>query len=475
MIFLINLQQLLSGNNVIYNELTSVLGDLFAFLPQIRGVPCTEQIILGLPKADIHVHLPGTVSPATAWELGLRNGLLWWDGEWRSAPMSPQNPHRYYSDIFFHFDCVRHMREPDLSLLEYAIQERDFASFDRVMATVQGHRFPPGGIQNEQDLMVVFKAYLQLCLQENILYTEVQQNIRIAYAVYPDLPLREARLRLFALFHRAAELFASHGVTLKFLNCFNKTLVAGLQQSTQERSIEAAQWLDEVDIIFPNLFVGLQSAGSEACAGADPDALKKGYQHAYERGFGCEAHAGEGIGFQYLQKTLNALLLQRIAHGFQAIENLPTIHEIQDRGVTLVMAPVINLALGAHLHRYSRGEKIGKTLIQHIDDHPFFPLFRKHQLKIALSSDNPQMGGISLCKTMMLLSGLPADHRWSYARLAPLTLEELIRLNIQTVVSSFASVETKVRLLKAIYGYLIQVLGRPLRMSSEPDSQAYSR
>lgn len=419
--------------------------------------PCTDQFIKGLPKADIHVHLPGTISPETAWNLGVRNGLIKWENnQWISPAFSNGNPHKNYAEIFRNFESIRYERDPNVSLLKYAIITRDFASFDRIMATVQGHRHPPGGIQNENDLWLVLQNYLKQCIQDNIIYTEVQQNIRIAYVIYPSLKPLEARLRLYDLFSRASQLFLSQGITLRFLNCFNKTGSSNLQQSTQQRSEEAASWLDEAASFFPNLFVGLQSAGAESCPEAAPTKLTSGYHHAYENGFGCEAHAGEGTGFLYLNQTIQALPIQRIAHGFQAIEHVPTIHAIQEKNITLVMAPAINLVLGASLHQYSGLEKISKTMINNLDEHPFFALFRDHKLSVTLSSDNPQMGGTSVQNTMLLLSGFSADEdsHLTHVTSSPLTFKEIIQLNVEAIVSSFVDVDTKIMLLNSIHEYL---------------------
>ncbi len=57
--------------------------------------------------------------------------------------------------------------------------------------------------------------------------------------------------------------------------------------------------------------------------------------------------------FLYLSQTLQSLPVQRIAHGFQAIEQLQTLNQIQEKKVTLVMATATNLILGASLHQYS--------------------------------------------------------------------------------------------------------------------------
>jgi len=434
---------------------------------QIQGLPCTETLIRNLPKADIHVHLPGTISPQTAWHLGERHGFLSWKHScWGdSRLLSPHNPHKKYSEIFVNFEELRYDSHPDLRLLHYHIVPQDFSSFDRIMATVQGHRFPPGGIQTEEDISLILQAYLHHCLEDNIFYTEVQQNIRLAHTIYPHLPPRKARERFYQLLAHFQQLFSQYDIILHFLNCFNKTQVSGLSTTSQERAIEAALWLKETQESFPGLFVGLQSAGLESCPGASPSLLSQGYYLAYEHGFGCEAHAGEGIGFQYLHDTLHELPVQRIAHGFQAIENLSTIQAIKESQITLVMSPVINLILGARIYHYHNNQKVGKTLIHHLDAHPIFHLLRDYGLNIALSSDNPHMGGVSLCTAMLLLAGIqPVNINTLYqlsiqaAQVSPLQLHELITLMIHAITSAYASEDIKLQFLTRLKEFISELI-----------------
>lgn len=81
-----------------------------------------------------------------------------------------------------------------------------------------------------------------------------------------------------------------------------------------------------------------------------------------------------------------------------------------------------------------------------------------------MSSDNPQMGGTSLQNTMLLLSGFPSDEdsELTHVKSSPLTLKEVIQLNVEAIVSSFADTSTKVRLLHRVFGYLLDFyhLGR---------------
>lgn len=202
----------------------------------------TQEMIDDLPVCDIHVHLPGVISPNTAWDLGLRNKLISVErkenGEYIcfSGPnsLSIEDPHEHYLDIFnrdFQLDANGQPQN-----LKYAIDFESFKSFDRIMATVQGHRNPPGGIQTKDDLLFVLYRYLEECIKQKIFYTELQQNIKIAYLLFPDENRENARKQLYLLFQEVVEKFQSYGVHLRFLHCFNKTKAAGESKSTHEKN-----------------------------------------------------------------------------------------------------------------------------------------------------------------------------------------------------------------------------------------------
>ena len=157
--------------------------------------------------------------------------------------LSILDPHEHYIDIFkndFKLDTNGNPIN-----LEYNIDNESFKSFDRIMATIQGHRYPPGGIQTKEDMIFLLDCYLEECVKQKIFYTELQQNIKIAYLLFPKDDQKIARKKLFLLFKNFIDKFKEKGVNLRFLHCFNKTKAAGDEKSTHERTIEAANWLEE--------------------------------------------------------------------------------------------------------------------------------------------------------------------------------------------------------------------------------------
>lgn len=413
-----------------------------------------------LPVVDIHVHVPGTITPHTAWELGVTNGFIAIEEQpdgsktWRVGPrsLSPNDPHQDYTDIF-------RKENGDIALdwdgkpqrLEYDLGYQSFKQFDRIMATVQGHRHPPGGIQTEEDYKLVLRAYLKSCVEQKVFYTELQQNIRIAHQLYPDLEPAKARRRFVQLLRDIQQEYKRQGVHLRFLHCFNKTGIANDGKTPCDRALEGAQWLHEAHDIAPGVFVGLESAGHEKDRSGWPEHLKPGYDMASHT-FGCEAHAGEGIGVEHMLDVVRTLPITRLAHGFQAIEDERAIREVKDCGITLVMTPSINIALGSPVHKKqdSHGNSVPASqskggqpeYITRLHEHPFFTLLRDHQLSIALGSDNPGMAGVTIKEMIAEMAGLSSAHPFPSST-PPLSAEELAVCSFNAIDAAFCNADIK--------------------------------
>lgn len=439
------------------------------------GTKLTAEMIADLPAVDVHVHVPGVITPHMAWELGVRNRFITIeptpDGRktWNDGPkrLPLKNPHEHYSDIF-RKDARGHIALDGSGKpvsLEYNIDPRSFKDFDRVMATVQGHRHPPGGIQTPDDFRYVMDEYLKHCKEQNVIYAELQQNIRIAHQLYPELPPGEARREFYALLEQSVAEFKQGGVTLRFLHCFNKTATADVAGDTAgQRTIEAADWLKEAQDHTPGVFVGMQSAGHEKDETGWPQHLHTGYEKARAIGMKCDAHAGEGIGVEHMVDVIRTLpMLERLGHGFQVIEcpeAIALVHEIQrtEGRMTLVMMPLMNMALGSPVHR-TDGKPTAKNkggqphYIEEVWQHPFFELLREHKLNIALGTDNPALGAVPYKEMVTILAGLSPQHPFPQ-KVTPLTAEELALCNLNAIGAAFCEAGEKKHCVDAVRDWM---------------------
>ncbi len=464
-----------------------------------HGTALTEEMIASFPAVDPHVHVPGTISPKTAWDLGLRNGLIHMEkqeGKWRVVDgpnrIGSTDPVQYYSHLFtskggheLTYDREGNPLDLDYNYACLGEGHDKFQGFDAIQGTTQGHRHRPGGIENEDDYRFVMQRYLESCLAQNLIYVEPSQNITIAQVLYPDLEPKEARKKFFHLAQEITEEFAAKGVTLRFTHCANKTGAANVPGSLKQRAGEWVDWLAEAQAEVPGVFVGMTTAGHEGLEikSGGPDAMSEAYLRLPALGMRGEGHYGEGAGVEHLDRALERLHLDRLAHSVQMIESPEVIQKIHDRNIPVVMMPYINLSLGTTVHlkdgtphtkydldKVSREEirntdlqklselprdaGVEKVYIQKFERHPFFTLLRDHHLPIAIASDDPQQGGIDYKDQIRLLAGFDVediDRRPVQRRgFQPLTAEELVICNLNAVHAAFCEEPVKQQLVEKI-------------------------
>lgn len=350
----------------------------------------TEEMVDSFPAVDPHVHVPGTISPQTAWELGLRNKLIHMDkdeeGRWivvdgpnkigqpkidpktglpviddKTGQPMRTDPVQLYSNLFISkgghtltFDEAGKPIDLDYNYHCYPGRPDMFSGFDAIQATTQGHRHMPGGIQTPEDYRFVMEQYLQSCVAQNIKYCEPSQNITIAKKVlWPDLPEEEARKKFFQLCREIIAEFEQAGVALRFTHCANKTGDAAVGKPLSQQANDWADWLEDANQEAPGVFVGMTTAGNEKneIKIGGPRALVEGYQRVSAMGLGVEGHYGEGAGIEHMMKARSLFPdTTRWAHGYQIIELPEAIASFRESGTPLIMSPDININLGGVVH-----------------------------------------------------------------------------------------------------------------------------
>ena len=447
-------------------------------LQRMPFTPLTEAMVASFPAIDIHVHVPGTISPRTAWELGVRNGLLtvYKDASgnfaFRDGPnrIGASDPVKHYSNIFcskggfaLNLDASGVPIDIDYNYACLGEGHDTFSGFDAIQGTTQGHRHRPGGIQTEDDYRFVLTRYLESCLAQNIRYTEASQNITIAQVLYPTLAPKEGRRRFFLLCQEMVALFAARGVILRFYHCANKTVKANVKETLATRAAEWVSWLEEAKECVPGVFVGMTTAGHEESEieSGGPEAMAQAYHHVAAMGLGVEGHYGEGVGVEHMLKAMHCLPAStRYAHGIQLVESGEALELVRVRGIPLIMMPCINIALGSLIH-YQNGtpspkfEADGKTRrkgvikkhIRTLEEHPLFTLLREENLAIALASDDPEQAGVSYKAQVRALAGL--SYRFP-SGFMPLSAEELTLCNLNAIAAAFCPKDIKALLASDI-------------------------
>jgi adenosine deaminase len=245
--------------------------------------------IRGLPKAELHLHIEGSLEPEQMFEFAKRNRI--------ALP----------------FGSVEEVRAA------YAFSNlQDFLDI-----YYQG----AGVLQTEDDFKDLALAYFRRVAADGCRHLELffdpqtHTDRGLPFAVAAD-----------GLLAGMAQAEASLGVTSKLILCF----LRHLDEDAAFATLKAAEpWLDRI------AGVGLDSSE----VGHPPAKFARVYQAAAERGLKRVAHAGEEGPPAYVWEALDLLKVDRIDHGNRALEDEALVRRLAAEGMTLTVCPLSNLKL----------------------------------------------------------------------------------------------------------------------------------
>jgi adenosine deaminase len=245
--------------------------------------------IAGLPKAELHLHIEGSLEPELMFELAQRNGV--------AIP-------------FASVDEVR---------AAYAFSNlQDFLDI-----YYQGM----GVLHTEQDFYDLTAAYLARAHADNV------RHVEIFFDPQGHTERGVAFETVIAGITRALDdAEAQHGVSSKLIMCFLRHLSEAEAEATLD---EALPWLDRID------GVGLDSSE----VGHPPSKFERVFARARGLGLKIVAHAGEEGPPEYVHEALDLLKVDRIDHGNRSLEDPALVARLAAEGMTLTVCPLSNLKL----------------------------------------------------------------------------------------------------------------------------------
>lgn len=249
-----------------------------------------RELIARLPKAELHMHLEGSIEPDLMFRLAARNGVT--------------------------------LKWPDEAALQAAYDFRDLQSFLDVYyagLTV---------LKTADDFRDMTVAYLEKVAAENVVHAEV--------FISPQAHTR--RGVPFAAMMEGIEAGLAEGRTRFGMTC---GLIAGLQRQWSEEDAfamleEAKPWRDRI--------LGLGLGGPEV--GNPPQKFARVFAAARDDyGWKTTAHAGEEGPAQYVADTVDVLKVDRVDHGVRAWDDRGLVRRLAEIGVPLTVCPVSNVKL----------------------------------------------------------------------------------------------------------------------------------
>lgn len=172
--------------------------------------------------------------------------------------------------------------------------------------------------------------------------------------------------------------------------------------------------LDDVTPFLNEKIIGIGLGGSEQKFPAY--LFKDVFREAKNRGFHIVAHAGEAAGPESIWSAIRDLNVERIGHGFRAVEDPELIEYLQIEQIPLEVCIVSSIKIGVY---------------PSYREYPFTDIFHKGLL-VTINSDDPTMFGSTLSDEYEIL-----------IRDQGLSLSEIKHVQMNAVSASFASMEEK--------------------------------
>jgi adenosine deaminase len=245
--------------------------------------------IAGLPKAELHLHLEGSLEPELMFALAQRNGV--------AIPFAS------------------------------AEEVRAAYAFSNLQDFLDIYYQGMGVLQTERDFHDLTAAYLDRARADGVRHVEI----------FFDPQGHTARGVAFGtvvtgITRALDEARTEHGLTSKLILCFLRHLSEAEAEATLD---EALPFLGRID------GVGLDSSE----VGHPPSKFERVFARARDLGLKLVAHAGEEGPPAYVREALDLLHVDRIDHGNRSLEDDALVARLANEGMTLTVCPLSNLKL----------------------------------------------------------------------------------------------------------------------------------
>ncbi|MDC0603062.1 adenosine deaminase, partial [Aliiglaciecola sp.] len=248
-----------------------------------------ETLIQNLPKAELHLHIEGTLEPELMMTLAQKHNI--------------DLPYASIEEV------------------KQAYQFEDLQSF------LDLYYLGASVLVEEQDFYQLMWQYLIHCKQDNIVHTEIMFDPQthtqrgIGYDVFMPGFVR-------AMQDAKAQWGQSSQLILSFLRHLT-------EQEALDALAQAKPYIHLIDA------VGLDSAES----GNPPTKFARVFNQAKDLGLRCVAHAGEEGPPDYIWQALEVLNVDRIDHGVRSDEDPALIKDLINRQMPLTVCPLSNTKL----------------------------------------------------------------------------------------------------------------------------------
>jgi len=251
--------------------------------------------VLSLPKAELHLHLEGSIRPAIVSQLNARHGV-------------------YYTE--------------DEVLRRYSYS--DFRSF------LDAFKWVTSFLREPRDYALIVEDLAEQLLEQKVVYAEVTLSVGV-------MLLRKQRPeRNFEAILRAAEPFESRGLKLFWIFDAVRQFGAAAAMEVVNAARNSAS----------KKIVAFGIGGDELSVPTSE--FRPVYDAATALGLHRLMHAGEVGGPEKIREAIELLGVERIGHGIAAVHDPALMDLLADRRIPLELCPGSNVLTGALANQLSQ-------------------------------------------------------------------------------------------------------------------------
>ncbi len=254
-----------------------------------------KSFIRRLPKAELHLHLEGTILPSTLMDLSKRHD---------PQPMTLREARALYR-----FD--------------------DFSTFIECFKAITRRLVDP------EDYELVAWRMIEHLAEQGVVHAEVYISVGVIYM------WRNFDPRAFEPIFRALERARERGERELGLSLY--WIFDAVRHFTVEEADRVFAKAAEMRPHYPSI-IGIGLGGDERRAGSEP--FRALYARARQAGLRLTNHAGETTGPEAIREALS-IGSERIGHAVSAIQDAALVQELKARGIALELNPTSNVRTGA--------------------------------------------------------------------------------------------------------------------------------
>ncbi|MGB5918321.1 adenosine deaminase [Arcobacter sp.] len=247
------------------------------------------ELIKKIPKAELHLHIEGSLEPELMFELAKRNNI--------------KIPYTSIEEVKAAYDFTN---------------LQSFLDIYYAGANVLLHK---------KDFYDLTWAYILKCVENNIIHTEIffdPQTHTLRGVSFDTI--------ILGISEALEDAKKKFGITSNIIMCF-------LRHLSQEEALKTF----EESLSFKDKIIGIGLDSSEL--GHPPSKFKEVFKKAKDEGFKLVAHAGEEADYSYIYEALDLLDIQRIDHGVQAVHSKELMERLKKEQTPLTICPNSNIEL----------------------------------------------------------------------------------------------------------------------------------